>query len=170
MRPIDLEREPLTREQLVFFNKLYRDYTAFVFSLAFRLTNNHEVAKDIRQDVFLTALFKLDLLMSHPSIEGWLYEVVIHQKQHYWRGVKTKNEVSLESIPEYAAPIRMEDGDLEDLLKGILSNDERDMAVWFYKDGLTLEEIALRRGITYNTCKVYMSLLRSKLKKYLEKN
>lgn len=164
--------KPIRKTECQLFNELYRDNAKGIYELAYRKTNNHHDAEDIKQNVFITLLTKIKTVNGHPDPVGWLYKTALYQIEHYWRYMsqKAKVEVDMSNVEEIADNTDLLPGMMGEVMQEHLTQEEREMLLWFYGEGLSLKEIAVRRGITYGTCRVYMAHLRAKLKKILKDN
>lgn len=164
------KEKPIKKTERQFINELYLSTADDIYKLAYRKTNNHHASEDIKQNVFITLLTKIKTVYNHPDPVGWIYQTTYFQIEHYWRymGRKLEMEVDLSSsVGEIADNTEFLPGMLDEIIQEHLTQEERQMLVWFYAEGYSLKEIAVRRGITYGTCRVYMAHLRAKLKKLL---
>lgn len=152
----------------IFFNEMHRAYHKKVFQLILRGTNDWDAAEDIEQEVFLTLFFKVSTVRNHAEPAAWLYNVARKLIKRYWReeSKRREYEVSLEYADQIPDPgdelLAIEDR--SDLFSHTLTPKERQMLYLRYSELMPLSEIADRCGVTYGTCRVYMSKAVGKLK------
>lgn len=122
-----------------------------MFRFAYHILNNTESAKDMVQETFLLALFHQEDLIAHPKPEGWLMLTLRNLVLNELRRKRVTAEVPIESIVE----LGQEDQILpvESLLPKQLSESERTILLWRYRDKMEYSEIAAALGITESSCR-----------------
>lgn len=72
------------------FPVVYQQYSRYVARIASRLLGNEDEVRDVVQDVFLTAMQKLDDVASGRSVKAWLASVTVNNviSRLRWRKVR----------------------------------------------------------------------------------
>lgn len=81
------------------FEELIGRYSDKAFSLASRLTRNHEDAEEVIQDVFVTVYRKIGGFEGKSTFSSWLYRVTVNAALMKLRKRKQDQSVSIEDIP-----------------------------------------------------------------------
>src|SRR5258708_52065 len=81
---------------------LYQRYSRILYSLAYRMVADHQVAEDLLQDAFL-AVWRRATSYSPQSgaVRSWLVSIMHHRTIDYLRGVRrrsTLKEATLEEV------------------------------------------------------------------------
>ncbi len=71
---------------------LYQRYSRILYSLAYRMVSDHQIAEDLLQDAFL-AVWKRATSYSPQSgaVRSWLVSIVHHRTIDYLRGVRRRS-------------------------------------------------------------------------------
>lgn len=142
-------------------------YADMVYRLAIINTNGSPDIDDIFQNVFLKLFQHQDSIKSEEHMKAWLIRVTINECRSFMTSSWHKKKVSLESMPETAAPIAE---DFSDVTKAVLDLPEkyRDIIHLFYYEELSIKEIAGTLGLTEGAVKTRLrrgrEFLREKLK------
>lgn len=152
-----------------FIEELYNAEYEKMFRFAYHILNilnNTESAKDMVQETFLLALFHQEDLIAHPKPEGWLMLTLRNLVLNELRRKRVTAEVPIESIVE----LGQEDQILpvESLLPKQLSESERTILLWRYRDKMEYSEIAAALGITESSCRSRISRTIGHCKKLLK--
>jgi RNA polymerase sigma-70 factor (ECF subfamily) len=157
------------------FERIYNDYSAFVWRNARRLGVPASGAEDVVQDVFIVVQRRLPDFDGRTAMQSWIFGILVRVVRHYRRRHQRKDArcVSLEQDAEYqnsnlttgprspsdeaenSERVRL----LEDLLNQ-LDEDKRTLLVLSELEGWTLREIAEFLGS--NTSTVYSRLRAAK--------
>lgn len=152
--------------------ELYDAQAPRVFRLAFRLTGDDELAKELTQETFVRAFAQLDRFRGEAALSTWLHRVTVGVVSNAMRKVKRfrEREADLDEAGTIAAPTREADPDLKDkLTRAIdeLSDIYRTTFVMHDVEGYTHEEIASVLGVAEGTCKSRLSVARAQLREKL---
>jgi RNA polymerase sigma-70 factor (ECF subfamily) len=60
------------------FEEIYRSYSAFVYTLAYRLTRNRDTAMDLSHDIFIKLFSIIKSFDLKSSFKTWLYRVTVN--------------------------------------------------------------------------------------------
>lgn len=82
------------------FSALVKKYKTKVFSLAFSLTRNHEIADDLAQEAFIKAYFALPKFRLNSEFGTWLYRITVNHVKDYLRKKGRIRKMILENIKE----------------------------------------------------------------------
>lgn len=127
--------------------ELYRRYGSLVYRRALRMLGDQQAARDVCQEVFLR------FLQSLPEFEqvspvAWLYKVTTNHCLNLIRDEQRRRELlqfHLGQAPEVQPP-----SSLSVLLRGF-PEELREIAVYYFVDEMSQEEIAGILGISQRT-------------------
>lgn len=131
------------------FETLYYRYRDWVAHMAFRFTGDRDLALDVLQETFLYFSKKFPGFRLTPRLTTFLYPAV----RNYSIAARRKNErfVSDEALPERStdpAPER----ELSDIVSK-LPEEQREVLLLRFVDGMSMEEIAAAMRIPAGTVK-----------------
>ena len=129
------------------YEYLYKKLTL----VAYHLTGDMALSEDLAQDVFIMALLHPERLIDHPKREGWLMVALYNMVNNEKRRMR-QSELSLTEVKEpfTADEIR----GLGEILPKGLSEQERNVLIWYYEEELDYREIANRIGISEGACRL----------------
>jgi RNA polymerase sigma-70 factor (ECF subfamily) len=152
--------------------ELYDAHAPRVFRLAFRLTGESELARELTQETFIRAFAQLGRFRGESALSTWLHRVTISVVSNAMRKVKRfrARETDLDEATSMAVETRRADPDLRDKLHRAI--DElpeiyRTTLVMHDVEGYTHEEIANVLGVAEGTCKSRLSVARAQLREKL---
>lgn len=151
-------------EQDQFLERLYKAQFSKMLKHAKGRVQNRDVAMDIVQDTFHTAVEKIDVLTAHEKPEAWLMTVLNNKIKQYYEQKKEENALLIsteeEGYQDLGAPdqqLRRLEGEEEDLLekvKRVLTPEECAFMKRLCIDKASHLELAKEYGITiYGTKK-----------------
>ncbi len=151
--------------------KLYEEYHDKVFGYIFNHTSHKEDAEDLTNDVFLKAFRSLNSFdESKASVSTWIFTIMRNTLTDHFRRGHISEEldegfVSSDDIEgSYLRKETLEE--LADALKE-LPQEQRDIIILKYYDGLTLTEISEKLDISYGMIKVKHKSALSSMQKLL---
>lgn len=100
-REKDLLQRCLDGERLA-QKELYYKYSDAMYTLAFRITNNHDLAHDVLQESFLDVFRDLKNFKEHSTLGAWIKTIVIRRAvrlQRFEERFERLDESHDESIP-----------------------------------------------------------------------
>lgn len=159
--------------------KLYEHYGGPVFSLAVHILNNHALAEEVTQDVFLRVweqALKWD--PNKGKLISWLLQITRFRaidRIRYENRKPALTETPVEDMPYVASRQAHVDSNLwadGQLLRefiGRLPNDQQEVIQMAYFHGLTHSEIADSTGLPLGTVKSRLRLGLQKLRTIWEK-
>jgi RNA polymerase sigma-70 factor (ECF subfamily) len=153
--------------------ELYDAHVDRVFRLAFRLTGEAELARELTQETFIRAFAQLGKFRGESALSTWLHRVTISVVSNAMRKVKRfrARETDLDEAGLVTIESRSADPDLRDkLYRAIddLPEIYRTTFVMHDVEGYTHEEIANVLGVAEGTCKSRLSVARAQLREKLK--
>ena len=152
--------------------ELYDAHVERVFRLAFRLTGETELARELTQESFVRAFAQLGRFRGESALSTWLHRVTISVVSNAMRKVKRfrARETDLDEAGLISVDSRAADPDLREKLHRAI--DElpeiyRTTFVMHDVEGYTHEEIASVLGVAEGTCKSRLSVARAQLREKL---
>lgn len=155
------------------FGALYEETGRVVYFTCLKLLANAQLAEDITQETFLTALQKLGTLTNPENFQTWVNRIAINLCKMHFRGNTDPEENSediLEDIPdEDLIPEEYVSNDAKrkiimDIIDTVLTEEQRQSVILYYFDMLTVPEIADVMGCTTGTVTSRLSATRKKIK------
>ena len=155
------------------FNQLYGPLLAYTKTL----TNNHDQAKDIVQNCFITLWQKRPDLIGSKSLKSFLYTTAYNTFIDLYRKDQRTNKIFDELKYQMAKESLMEEGSYVDhrikKLKVII--DElppkcREILLLNKRDGLKYKEIALRLNVSEKTVESQMRIAFKKIRAAFKKD
>lgn len=131
--------------------QLYARYSRSVFRRARHILGDEEAARDATQEVFMRVLRVGGRVPSEPTPTAWLYRVTTNLCLNRLRDRKRQNAL-LSANPSVAAqaPVGESRAAIADIL-GRVPEELQDVAVYFFLDELTYDEIGRLLGVSKRT-------------------
>jgi RNA polymerase sigma-70 factor (ECF subfamily) len=169
------------------FETLVTRYTADIYALLFRLTQDVEEAQDLTQETFMRVLKAVKNFRGEADLKTWLYRIAINESRNRFRWWKRRNRertVSLDAEDSYETSVyekisgnsenpetetlrRERQTALQDALRR-LSVNFREAIVLRDIEGLSYEEVAAALETNVGTVKSRIARGREELRKMLE--
>lgn len=155
------------------FGALYEETGRVVYFTCLKLLANAQLAEDITQETFLTALQKLGTLTNPENFQTWVNRIAINLCKMHFRSNTDPEENSeeiLDDIPdEDLIPEEYVSNDAKrkiimDIIDTVLTEEQRQSVILYYFDMLTVPEIADVMGCTTGTVTSRLSAARKKIK------
>jgi len=155
----------------------------FVFSVAFRMVGDEDLAKDIVQETMVTVWQKLENIGASESFKPWLYRIVVNKCYDHLRKRKKRMEFSADGsawavISNHISeeqPSELEKSEaarIINLLTDRLSPRQKAVFVLCDLEEMTREEAAVITGMSRMNIKANLHYARRKIgemiKKYIE--
>lgn len=157
----------MTREQIAFLNQLYIDYTNKLVQCAFRHTSNMELAKYLVQDVFATAIVRIEeVYKRRDNPRPWLFKVLNNLTRRELAKAYHVHELPISEEMQYGAAEL--DVPLRTLLPIELSEKEKKALLWRLELHMSYAEIAEQYGISEDACRQYVNRTMEKCRRLLE--
>ena len=169
------------------FDEFVTRYTANVYALIFRLTENAEEAQDLTQETFLRAFKAIKNFRGDADLKTWLYRIAVNESRNrfrWWKRRKSNVTISLDAETNYhETPLseRIADDSANPetetlrrerelaLRKALneLSTNFREVIILRDIEGLSYEEVAAALETNVGTVKSRIARGREELRKKL---
>lgn len=171
------------------FESVYEKYADDILNVAWRMTANEDVARDLTQDIFLKVYQNLDKFERRSSIYTWIYRIAVNhiynhlkkERRRRWVDVldKTVSEAVHEDAEEGRYPAASQPP-----ADRLLEDSERAEVVWravtslppkyrvpivlYHYQGMSYKEVADASGLSMSAVETRIHRGRKKLIKLLE--
>jgi RNA polymerase sigma-70 factor (ECF subfamily) len=81
--------EPIT------FEDIYASYADPILNLAWRMTANEEIARDLTQDIFVKVYQNLDTFERRSNVYTWIYRIAVNHIYNYLKKERRRRWVDL---------------------------------------------------------------------------
>ena len=155
------------------FGALYEETGRTVFFSCLKLLGDPQLAEDITQETYLTALQKLGTLAQPENFPAWVNRIGINLCKMHFRNnsaPEDNSEEIIEEIPdEGLIPEEYVSNDAKrkiimDIIDTVLTEEQRQSVILHYFDMLTVPEIAEVMNCTTGTVTSRLSAARKKIK------
>lgn len=139
--------------------EIYTQYKDKVFGYVKNHVNSVEDAEDITSEIFIKIYSKIDSYdESKASLSTWIYSMTSNRVIDYYRTNHVYSEIP-EDLSDEKSTIEedvLNKETLEQLAKALESLPEEltDIIVLRYYKGLTLQEVAVKMGLSYGVTKL----------------
>ncbi len=153
--------------------ELYDAHVGRLFSLAFRLCGDREVAQELVQEAFIKAFGQLKNFRGEAAFSSWIHRILVTVELNARRQRRRRErETDIEHAEQVAAHQHSESDPVlkEKLFTSIdeLPEIYRTTFIMHDIEGYTHVEIAEALGVAVGTCKGRLSIARAKLRAVLE--
>lgn len=163
------------------FNRLVILYQSRIYNLAFNYVKSEEEAKDVAQDIFVTAYRALPKLRDDTKFGAWLYQIGINQCRNRYKKLTRRGYFTQKSIDDENAPIHLEGGEspeqnleqkrtiklVRDTI-ALMNESEKEVLVLRDLQGLPYDEISEILDVPLGTVKSKLNRARLNLKNKLK--
>lgn len=155
------------------FGALYEETGRTVYFSCLKLLGDPQLAEDITQETYLTALQKLGTLAQPENFPAWVNRIGINLCKMHFRNnsaPEDNSEEIIEEIPdEGLIPEEYVSNDAKrkiimDIIDTVLTEEQRQSVILYYFDMLTVPEIAEVMNCTTGTVTSRLSAARKKIK------
>lgn len=155
------------------FGALYEETGRTVYFSCLKLLGDPQLAEDITQETYLTALQKLGTLAQPENFPAWVNRIGINLCKMHFRNKSAPEDNSeeiIEEIPdEGLIPEEYVSNDAKrkiimDIIDTVLTEEQRRSVILYYFDMLTVPEIAEVMNCTTGTVTSRLSAARKKIK------
>ena len=158
------------------FNRLVLLYQTRIYNLALNYVKTPEEAKDLAQDIFVTAYRSLPSLREPPKFSAWLNQVALNHCRNRYRKLKRRGYFTSSStddiiVPELTSTDTPEhnlerDERIQLVRTAIATMPETEKEILILRDlqDLTYEEISETLGLPLGTVKSKLNRARHTLK------
>lgn len=173
--------EQIKEGDLSAFDELMNRYSKSIYYMALRMTNSHEDAEDISQEVFVKVFKALPAWKPKASFYTWLRTVTLNLCIDHHRTRVRRQTQSLDSRENLAMSITadpssdpLKDTEVGELRRRILlateklSPQQRKAFMLCHYGGLSLKEAAEIMGCAVGTIKAHLSRATAKMRELLK--
>ena len=155
------------------FGALYEETGRTVYFSCLKLLGDPQLAEDITQETYLTALQKLGTLAQPETFPAWVNRIGINLCKMHFRNndaPEDNSEEIIEEIPdEGLIPEEYVSNDAKrkiimEIIDTVLTEEQRQSVILYYFDMLTVPEIAEVMNCTTGTVTSRLSAARKKIK------
>lgn len=159
------------------FNRLVMLYQTGIYNLALNYLKVPEEAKDITQDIFITAYRSLSSLRDDSKFSAWLYQIAVNHCRNRLKKLQRKGFFASRSLDNPEQPIHLSNDDSPERLieqedrtrivrKAIAAMPEAEKEVLIMRDlqEMTYGEISEVLGVPLGTVKSKLNRARNALK------
>lgn len=141
--------------------KVYEEYYVKIYTLAYYITRDEEMSKDITQDTFFTAFKKIHQLKSEEKIESWLISIATNLsrnalKKREYRLSEYQPELKESGNPYDQVELKMAVTDALDSL----SPAYKEAILLYYYYGFSINEISQILDVNQKTVSSRLSRAR----------
>lgn len=149
--------------------EIYKEYSKFVYNYLLSLTNNAEIAEELMQETFYSAIKNINKFRQESSIKTWLCKIAKNKWIDYYKKIKKSNEENIDEIDEKFIMVNSFEDEFAnkdtvlDLYKKIHKLDEKTREVMYlrirsdlsFKDiGIIMDESEQWARVTFYRAKV----------------
>ena len=160
------------------FEQLVIRHQDLVFSLAYKLTGNREMANDVAQEAFIRALKAIEKFRGDSTFSTWIYRITVNTAWTLRRKAKKHNTLNIDDTYEPIIIDEKKDPELVAInsdLSSVLINaldkipiEQRIIVELKNIEGRSHKEIAEYLGISVTAAKVRLHRAHQKLRQILE--
>lgn len=157
------------------FEAIYRAISNFVYRVALRITNNHDDAEDVTQDVFIKIYQNLNNFQFRSSFKTWAYRITVNAAINACKGTgrgfdrRDEDTTVMNQDASAMTETDMDKKDTEKLIASllkILNPDQRACIVLREIEGLNYQEISEVLSVNINTVRSRLKRARETLLAY----
>ena len=152
-------------------------YKSFVFTLAYKMMKNREVAEEVAQDTFIKVYNSLNKFKGESKFSTWIYKITYNTCLDRLKKKKEKNVVYIEDFSERESKAienvldnideKNRNQKIQDCLHLLLS-EEAFLLTLYYFDDQSIEEISKVMDTNVNNIKVKLFRSRKKMASLLK--
>ena len=149
--------------------RLYERYSNAMYTIAFRMAGEHDLAADILQEAFVKVFRSLAKFRQESTLGAWIKTIVVRTALS-----KLKKQPKFDELPEYENPQQIDWGDfleadyLEKAIK-MLPDGYRTVFVLIEIEGYSHKEVAHLLGVSVGTSKSQLFYAKKKLRTIITK-
>lgn len=152
--------------------EIYKEYSKIVYNYLLSLTCNSELAEELMQETFYSAVKNINKFRNESSMKTWLCKIAKNRWIDYFKDTKKLNEIGINEIEEKFVLVNSFEEDFSnkeaviELYKKIHNLDEKTREVIYLRirADLNFKEIGMIMGKTENWARVTFYRAKIKLK------
>jgi len=155
------------------FNSLITDYYADIYGMILSWVKNPEDAKDLAQDVFISAYFDLPSLKDHKLFYSWIRQIARHKCQNLKReqidlAPLHDDLISKEPSTDEVLILRETLAKVMEAIDNLPESEKR-LLKEHYLDDVSYDELEAKHGVSTKALVVRLVRIRRKIRDQLEK-
>lgn len=91
--------------------EIYKEYSKYVFNYLLSFTDNPEIAEELMQETFYSAIKNLKSFQNNSSLKTWLYKIAKNKLIDYYKKTKKIKKINIDEISEEALLINSFESD-----------------------------------------------------------
>ena len=152
--------------------EIYKEYSKIVYTYLFSLTCNSELAEELMQETFYSAIKNINNFRNESSMKTWLCKIAKNKWFDYLKSTKKLSEIGLDEIEEKFILVNSFEDDFSNKEKVIdfyqkihkLDEKAREVIYLRIRADLSFKEIGLIMGESENWARVTFYRAKVKLK------
>ncbi len=156
--------------------EIYKEYSKKIYSYLLSLTNNPDIAEELLQETFYSAVKNIKKFRNESSLKTWLYTIAKNKWIDYCKRTKKLNEVEItENSDDISSNTTLEEdylnkNELFNICKRIHKMDEKTKEVVYLRifTNFSFKEIASIIGKTEEHARTIFFRAKNKLKEDLK--
>lgn len=80
--------------------EIYKEYSKFIFNYLLSFTGNVEIAEELMQETFLSAILNIEKFTNKSSLKTWLCKIAKNKWIDYYKKNKKIKEINIDEINE----------------------------------------------------------------------
>lgn len=155
--------------------EIYEKYSNIIFKYLLTFTHNKEIAEELMQETFYSAIKNIDKFNNNSSLKTWLCKIAKNKFFDYYKKIKKLEIVDIDKVNETLLSERFEDNfeikeKMIDLYKKIHKLDENSKEVVYLRaiGGFSFKEIGEIMGKKEEWARVIFYRAKIKLKEDFE--
>lgn len=155
--------------------EIYKDYSKKVYNYLLALTNDENIAEELLQETFYSAVKNINKFKQESSIKTWLFSIAKNKWIDYYKKSKKINEVQINEDSQNCLYTTIEEEVLNkdeqiNLYKKIHKLDEKSKETVYLRTGtnFTFKEIANIVGKTEENTRIIFHRAKIKLEEDLK--
>lgn len=80
--------------------EIYKEYSKIVYNYLLSLTNNTEIAEELMQETFYSAVKNINKFRNESSMKTWLCKIAKNKWFDYYKKIKNNSETTIDEIDE----------------------------------------------------------------------
>jgi len=156
------------------FAEIVDQHKNLVYSILLRMTDDHDEANDLAQEVFIKVFRQLKQFKGKSKLSTWIYKIAYFHGLSYLRKRKRwstdVNSVDIESNDDINEEIALDElkGHVSECIRN-LKPLERTAITLFYLEEMSVKEVAEIMNITESYVKVTVHRAKKSLKEMIKK-
>lgn len=156
--------------------EIYKEYSKFVFNYLLSFTKDVEIAEELMQETFYSAIKNIYKFRGDSNLKTWLCKIAKNKWRDYYKTSKKIEEIEIDKISEkFLVADSFEDdyankNELIDVYKKIHKLDEKSKEVIYLriKGEFSFKEIGIIMGKSEEWARIIFYRAKIKLKEELE--